>query len=250
MNNTFKNKYLLILNVIGYVAVIVVNVLSQIGYLGGKTTSEISDKYVNLFTPSGITFSIWGIIYVLLGIYTIYMLINRNDRFVMIIAPIYFMTSVLNIMWILAWHYTNPLLSLIAILLLLGCLTIIVNSLKGSNILTRTTFSIYLAWILVASMASIFVYLTSILKFEYDSFFYIVLANIFIALVGLLVITVGRKAKDIPYILTLIWGLAGILNKHISSNGFNRQHLSIIVIGIVVVAISIIEVGSIILKEK
>ncbi|MFN3411693.1 MAG: hypothetical protein ACK4YF_06020, partial [Exilispira sp.] len=39
--------------------------------LNGKSTGELSDQYPNLFVPAGLTFSIWGIIYILLTIFSI-----------------------------------------------------------------------------------------------------------------------------------------------------------------------------------
>ncbi|MDZ7935160.1 MAG: hypothetical protein U5M51_09390 [Emticicia sp.] len=37
----------------------------------GKNTGQLSEQYPNLFVPAGITFSIWGIIYLLLLIFCV-----------------------------------------------------------------------------------------------------------------------------------------------------------------------------------
>ena len=52
-----------ILNTLFFVAVIVVNALANALPINGMNTGEISDLYPSLFTPSGITFSIWSVIY-------------------------------------------------------------------------------------------------------------------------------------------------------------------------------------------
>lgn len=240
--DTNRKDYLLLLNLFAYLAVIAVNMMATFGSLGGRTTAQISDQYVSLFTPSGFTFSIWSVIYLLLGIYTIYQLRTPNNEFVKMIAPFYFMSSIFNILWILAWHYSTPFYSLIAILLLLGSLLIIVKDLKGSNLLTRTTFSIYCAWITVASIASLFIYLASVSDLPYNSTWYLLLANIALCLVGLLAFLKGSKNKDIPYILTLIWAIIGILVKHVSVEGFNGEYVSIIFVGIVAIIVALVEI--------
>ena len=67
--------FLAILNIIGFLGTVVVNGLSNALPLNGKTAGELSDQYPNLFVPAGLTFSIWGVIYILLAIFVIYGLI-------------------------------------------------------------------------------------------------------------------------------------------------------------------------------
>ena len=52
-------------NVLAFLAVIVVNYLAVTLPIGGMTTGALSDLYPNLFTPAGLTFSIWGLIYLM-----------------------------------------------------------------------------------------------------------------------------------------------------------------------------------------
>ena len=61
-----------ILNIVAYVLTLIVNGLANALPLGGRNTGEISELYPNLFTPAAYVFSIWGLIYVLLGIFTVY----------------------------------------------------------------------------------------------------------------------------------------------------------------------------------
>ena len=68
-----KNKiFIKILTLITFIIMIVVNALANILPINGITTGEASDAYPNLFAPAGITFSIWGVIYLMLFIYVIY----------------------------------------------------------------------------------------------------------------------------------------------------------------------------------
>ena len=63
-----KKDFLKYGNLIGLVAVIVLNVLAATGILGGVTTKEVSDMNKSLLTPESYAFSIWSVIYILLAI--------------------------------------------------------------------------------------------------------------------------------------------------------------------------------------
>jgi benzodiazapine receptor len=69
-----KNSVLLkVSNILAFIFTIIVNSLAgSTTLIGGKVTAEISDANFTLITPAGYTFSIWGIIYTLLGIFVIY----------------------------------------------------------------------------------------------------------------------------------------------------------------------------------
>lgn len=70
-----------IMMVIGFIFMITLNVLANTIPLNNKTTGQISDQYDNLFTPVGATFSIWGVIYLLLSLVLIYFLFKPNSYF-------------------------------------------------------------------------------------------------------------------------------------------------------------------------
>ena len=53
---------------------VAVNYLANVLPLNGRRTGEVSDAYPSLFTPAGVTFSIWGVIYLLLGLHVLYQL--------------------------------------------------------------------------------------------------------------------------------------------------------------------------------
>ena len=71
-----NNKILQLLqvgNIIAVILTIIVNGLANILPIGGKYTGELSDNIPNLFVPAGITFAIWGIIYVLIILFALYL---------------------------------------------------------------------------------------------------------------------------------------------------------------------------------
>ena len=100
MNTKLPNALLLILNIIGFLGTLIVNGLANILPLKNKTTAELSDQYPNLFVPAGLTFSIWGIIYILLAIFVVYHLVatlRKNAGGISVIGKIgllFFVSSV------------------------------------------------------------------------------------------------------------------------------------------------------------
>jgi len=66
------------LNLIAFLATVGVNALANALPINGKTTGELSDLYPNLFVPAGMTFSIWGVIYLLLAIFAVYQIATPN----------------------------------------------------------------------------------------------------------------------------------------------------------------------------
>lgn len=61
-----------ILVLVTFLVMVAINALANILPINGQTTGGVSDSYKNLFAPAGITFAIWGLIYLALAAYTIY----------------------------------------------------------------------------------------------------------------------------------------------------------------------------------
>ena len=67
-----KTTGLKLLNTVAFLAMVIVNALSSMLPLNGITPGAVSDSYPNLFAPAGLTFSIWGLIYILLAAFILY----------------------------------------------------------------------------------------------------------------------------------------------------------------------------------
>lgn len=103
-----KNLHIKVTSGIAYIVMIAVNFLANGLPINNRSTGEISDAYPNLFAPAGLTFSIWGIIYLLLGGYVVYQFIKKHQKAEDLLAkinPLFIATSLVNISWIFAWHY-------------------------------------------------------------------------------------------------------------------------------------------------
>ena len=71
------------INLILFAGMIVMNYLATALPLNNKTTGELSDSFPNLFVPAGITFSIWGIIYLLVLAYCVVQFTGfKPDRYI------------------------------------------------------------------------------------------------------------------------------------------------------------------------
>lgn len=226
MNNNKSISRLKILNIISLVLVIVVNFLANYIPINGYNTGELSDMYPNLFVPAGITFSIWGLIYLVLAIFVIYQYISlegKNDiknTVIKKIGYLFFLSSLLNIAWILSWHYLYVFLSLVVMIGLLLTLIAIYNKLeigvkkysKKIYFIFIMPFSIYLGWITVATIANVTAWLVNINwgGFGLSDVFWTVL----VIIVGLIITLLSLlKKKDVAFSMVIVWAYLGIIIK-------------------------------------
>jgi hypothetical protein len=201
------------LNVILFLAVVTVNALANILPINGQTTGDISNRLDVLFTPAGYVFSIWSVIYILLAIWLIrqFPIERRNMPVYTSVAGLFAISCVLNIAWILCWHYNLFGLSVIIMIALLSSLIGIYVRIKQNNpqLLDLLPFSVYLGWISVATIANISYFLVYIdwsgwgLSPEIWTivmmFVATILARIFLF-----------REQDIYFVLVFIWALVGI----------------------------------------
>lgn len=240
-----------ILNVLFFIVMVTMNFLANYLPLNGKGTGELSDLYPNLFVPAGITFAIWGLIYLLLTIFTIYQigLIKKKSDFSFVkkIGPFYFISSILNAVWILCWHYEKVLFSLIImVLLLLTLIKIYLNLKKWSGnsyfekFIVKQPFNVYLGWITVATIANVTTFLVDI---NWDGFGISsdIWTVIMISAAALIAIIAILKEKNYLYSLVIVWAISGIIIKQ--TTVFENKYENIILasaISIGVILISII----------
>ena len=242
------------LNLLGFLGTVVINGLANALPLNNKTTGELSDQYPNLFVPAGLTFSIWGLIYLLLAIFAIYQLIyavrknTQSTSFLERIGVLFFVSSVANIGWIFAWHYEIVPLSLLLMLILLGSLIAIyvrlnigrAESTKTEKYLVHLPFSIYLGWITIATIANTTALLVHLNwnGFGLGEQFW----TVAVIVVGIAIaLTILFYRKDIFYCLVVDWAFLGILIKQVTVEATPvRSVIVIIIIGLSLITLGII----------
>ena len=237
-----------ILAAIAYIIMVIVNVLANALPINGVKTGEAAARYPSLFTPAPGTFGIWGLIYVLLLTYTLYQLgVFRWERgstpcataLTQQIAPWYGISSLANALWIIAFHYDLMLVSMGLMVLLLYCLGRIMQLIctqpqlcMKEKLFVRIPFSVYFAWIIVATIANASSLLVSL---GWDGFglapeVWTVIALILGAGLG---ITAMILCKNTVFGLTFIWAYAGILVRHASSEGWDGAYPAVITTSII-----------------
>ena len=222
MKNT---KVLSLLNLVAFIATIIINALANAMPINGRTTGELSEMYPNLFVPAGITFSIWGLIYLLLLVFVVYQLIlafysAQKASVIHKIGWWFIISSIANCGWILAWHYVLPELSLLIMLLLLFSLSRIYLELdrvkphvsKSAKWIVYPCFSVYLGWITVATIAN-----TTAVLVDWGwtggalgGSAWAIVMMIIAAIMG---VYFAIFRKNIAYTLVIVWALHGIYLK-------------------------------------
>jgi len=225
MDNFKDKKFLQITNIVGFVAVVVVNILANALPINGKTTAELSDSYPNLFVPAGYVFAIWGVIYLLLLAFTVYQASpkRRGAQFLGEIGYLFGISSAANVVWIFLWHYELLFPSLIAMFALLGSLIMIYlrldigkgNPSREEKLYVHLPFSVYLGWITVAPIANVVAALVSI---NWDGFGLseVTWTMAMIAVAVILTLLNIQTRGDVGYTLVIIWALGGIIVKQMA----------------------------------
>jgi len=134
-----------IISVALFSGMLLMNFLANSLPLNNRSTGQISDDYPSYFTPSGFTFSIWGVIYILLTVFIIQMVITQKDvlfsEYSVLFFILFFISCIANITWLLAWHYDKIFLSTIIMVIFLVVLIWIAFYLTELPLLTRIAFS-------------------------------------------------------------------------------------------------------------
>lgn len=228
MKRKGKRILLAFANLLAYLGTIGVNALANALPINGKTTGALSDAYPNLFVPSGLTFSIWGLIYLLLGIFAVYQLISAFRRseelssFIDRISIFFIISCAANIGWVFAWHYEFVGISLIFMVILLFSLLAVYQRLeirkRGLSWQERIgwgiPFSVYLGWITVATIANVTALLVDIgwNGFGLSPAFWTILVIIVATIITLLI---AFTRQDVFFPLVIEWAFLGIILKRV-----------------------------------
>jgi len=267
MKQTTSSTNIKIFVLITYLGMVIVNGLANALPINGMITGDISDSYPNLFAPTGITFIIWGVIYLLLALHTAYQLgLFQKDKqsvkqeLLNKVGTLFAISSIANIGWIFSWHYKIIPLSMLFMLIILICLLLInlrINQEKLSSnekLFIRLPFSVYFGWITVATIANASVLLVSLLGSNLNLLgISEVIWTVLILLVGLLIGALTTfKNRDLPYGLVIVWAYLGILIKHLLAqpDGYNSQYPAVIVTVIVSLVVQVAVIAYVLAKGK
>jgi hypothetical protein len=177
---------LALLAALAFAGVVVVNGLANALPLNGVSTAVLSDEIPNLFVPAGLTFAIWGVIYLLLAGYVVAAIAearlaakpaapgklpsgraawSRSD------AILFLVNIAANAGWIFAWHWRLIWVAMALMLVILATLILLEDGnqvklaaggplaadrdVKASRRFFLTApLRVYLGWISVATIAN------------------------------------------------------------------------------------------------
>lgn len=226
---------------ITYLLMVTVNYGANALPLNGVRTGDVSDAYPNLFAPAGLAFSIWGVIYLLLGLHVLYQwglfrsAPESADRSAMLtkVGVLFSASSIANTAWVFAWHYDLIALSVALILVILVCLAAITRIVRVAGPTKReqafitVPFSVYFGWTTIATVANVTVFLVSL---NWDGFG--LADSTWTVVVLLLAMTIGLvtilRNRDVAFGVVLLWAFVGILIRQMSADGFGGEYPRIV----------------------
>lgn len=174
-----KNIRLLsILNFIALAIHIGMSAATQFKWVNDIDVAQVSNQFPTFFTPAGITFSIWGVIYLALIALCIYHIVisftkdefHEGNEAVKRMGWWFVLNNVVTAGWLYAW--THQQIGVAEILIIVQLISLVMihgrlgiqepgNSLTN-KLFTQAPLSIYIGWISIATIANTAVYLTSI----------------------------------------------------------------------------------------
>lgn len=201
------------INLLFFAGMFTMNYLANALPLNGKTTGQVSDNLSNLFAPAGLTFAIWGVIYLLLAIFCVLQFTPYARNTAINLGWVFALSCIFNAAWLLAWHYERLPLSVLIMICLLMCLVFINMQIKGQpNGLVKAAFGVYLGWICIATIANVTAMLVG-LDWNGLGISPVVWTIIMIA-AGTLIVSFTLLRLNNPYIgVAVVWAFIGIVIK-------------------------------------
>jgi len=217
-----------IVNTVSLAVALVCNGLANALPLNGMGTGELSDLYPNLFVPTGLTFSIWGVIYLWLLAFVGYGFVliskDRDHNPLALIGPWFLVNMLANAAWIFAWHWRHVELALVLMGVLLVSLVAMYLRLGvgrepasgADRWLVHAPVSIYMGWITVATIANVTTLAIDLGATPYGT----VQASLTVGVMATAVLIAGRMLqahRDLLYAGVVVWAFLGIWLKRSSS---------------------------------
>lgn len=211
-----------LITVVTFLVTLAVNGAANALPINGQGTGEISDRFSVYVVPAGYVFAIWGVIYVLLGVFTVWQALpgNRANPVARAIGLLPATANVLNTAWMLLFHYEYFVLTvpvMVALLLTLVATHLRLwehrSELRGATFwAVRVPFSVYLGWITVATIANI-AQTGQALEIDPAGIDPAIIAS-GVLLVGLLIaVRFVTQFGDAAYGFVIAWAYAGVAVK-------------------------------------
>ena len=219
---------------------IVMNTLAVVLPLNGVTTKFLSDSQKTLITPSGSTFIIWSVIFT--GLLAISFGIIAG-RVTLLSSQLkwYWLSTALNVSWLLCWHYQIPV---IPAFLLFGLM--LSNVLVGYKFIgwAKHLYLVYTSWTVVAATINIVILLQynfgwtapSNVEPAYIASFLLVVAITIFSLMG-------KVHRSIVPLGVGIWSLIGIYREQPNSV-IQQSSVVLIIVAIILIVLQLLKMNT------
>ncbi|MEP7374375.1 MAG: hypothetical protein ABI675_13360 [Chitinophagaceae bacterium] len=230
-----KTQILAILNLLALLIHVTLAYFTQFKVINDQDVGQVSDAYDSIFTPAGITFAIWGVIYTALLFFCIYhirMAFNQTythpaNQNVQRIGAWFILNNISAAAWLLVW--TKGLIIASMCLIIFQLITLIIINLRlnihdphskiDSKLFTQFPLSIYFGWLTIATIANVSVYLLASgwrgFGLDYSP---IEWTRIMIGIAVFLCVAVVFARRNVIFGLVIVWALYGIILKRESVN--------------------------------
>mmetsp|Transcript_57696 Transcript_57696/g.64528 ORF Transcript_57696/g.64528 Transcript_57696/m.64528 type:complete len:326 (+) Transcript_57696:95-1072(+) len=207
------------LNLLFYIINSLATYSIQLGWLDLPTNGDLSDKYQTIVTPFGLSFSIWGLIFMWQLVWVVWQFLpsQRNSEGVIKAWYYYPIMAVLQACWTFSFAYEIMWLALIFMYGILFTLVRASMSLQTYQktwkgyLLWQAPFSIQTGWIMAASAVN-----TNVLPVAYDAS---TTAKIVVSSLSLVVLLVtaftwlSSYPVDFAIPCVIVWALYGVYSE-------------------------------------
>ncbi len=218
LSNFKKTNYrsLTWISLVVLLLVVVINFSAAGGLINGLSQKAVSAMYPTMITPAGFAFGIWGVIYILL-LASLVLTLFKKDKYysksIRSIAGLFWLSSLFNVAWIVAFSYNLIGLSAILIVAVLASLLALLVKLQKANGKQKgmfdLAFGLYTGWLAIASVVNAMAYLVSIDFgfFDNQKLFYSGLLVVFVSAV----LWLQKLHKNPFFNLSIAWAFLAIL---------------------------------------
>lgn len=210
-------------NAAALAATLVVNSLANLLPMNGQTPSEIAARFPVYFVPADFTFGIWGLIYLALISFVVYPLVAWQEAQSAVgrIGWLFVLSCCGNAAWVIAWQYNYFTFSLVFMFIMVASVAAIYVRLginrspvdPRERWIVQTPISLYLGWLTVAAISN----LSCVLYYRDWSGWGLSDASwmlIVLAMIALLSFSIAWLRRDRVFLAVIVWALIGIASKH------------------------------------
>jgi len=214
-------------NTLAYAAAALVLLLAYGLPIGGRTTGEIAGMFSAFGWPAPYAFSVWGLIYVLWGIF-VWLQWRPGWKSMPVfrrIGPWFVVGCLFHAAWLLCWHYQyirSSVFLMIGLLLTLAHLYRLTRQVQHSPrddagltayLFVQLPFSLSAAWVSVLTAANVLIGLEIAGPVGRGA------GGVFLAMIALAAVTavsllIHSRRRDTAWLLAVIWALVAVGVKH------------------------------------